>query len=810
MTQRTWPEKEFNVTAMREALSQAQEMQNSVTKRLDETWQLAGPTNIGGRVTALAVHSDNPETIFAGAALGGVFKSTDGGYNYLPVFEEDFALSSGALAMDPNDQNTVWLGTGEANSSGDSYPGVGVYVTRDGGDNWNYSGLPESYHIGRVAVDPSDSDRIFVAVMGKLFGKNDERGVYRSIDGGESWENVFFLSDSTGCIDLEINPLNPDTIYAAMWERIRTPERRSVSGPTSGIYRSVNGGDTWEELLNGLPDIDNTGRISIAISPSDPSRLYAFYSDHPGSFMGAYKTSSHGESWIELNLGNYGYDLYSSFGWYFGEIMVSPTNPNRVYVCGVPMISSNDGGTNWEYSFNDAHVDHHALWINPNNPNHVISGHDGGINISSNAGMNSDRFTYLPATQFYAISHDHNYPYRLYGGTQDNGTMRTMTGNINDWEEIYGGDGFVVEVDPTNSDRIYACYQWGGLGRSDNGGDWFGYIASDFSDDRTNWMMPYVIDYTATNRLYAGTYRVWRSEDYGNSWTTISENLTDGVNGGALGFHTITTLAVSHMDANVIYAGTDDGNIWVTRDGGVIWNEVSGMIPDRWVTRVTIDPQNPAIVYAALSGYKVEDPLPHLFKSEDYGTTWNPICEGLPEQPINDVLVDPEDSARLYVGTDYGVYVTYDSGLNWEALGEGLPSASVFDLHLVEETRTLVAGTHGRSMYTYELGPYSDVPGGSVTKILPEEITIQAYPNPFNAFTTVVINLPETSDVHIEIIDLLGRRVSSLCNESLSAGKHSFTWNGSDSDGNTLASGMYILKVISDQKRISKRLTLVK
>jgi len=806
MRQRTWPSEEFNIEAMQEGFRQSKLMHQSSGSQLNETWELAGPSNIGGRVTALAVHPDNPGIIYAGAAFGGVFKSIDDGQNFFPVFEEDFALSIGAMASDPQNPETIWLGTGEANSSGDSYPGNGVYVTRNGGDTWEHKGLENSFHIAQMEVDPTDSNRVFVAVMGGLYNRNDERGVYRTINGGDSWENVFFLNDSTGCIDVEVNPLNPDTIYAVMWERVRSAEVRNVAGYGSGIWRSYDGGDNWEELTNGTPQDEFLGRGSLAIAPSDPSVLYLFYSNHPGYFHSAYKSTDYGDTWTTIDPDNgIESNLYSSFGWYFGEIKVSPVNPDHVYVMGVYMYKSTDGGEFWDYVFLDSHVDHHAMWINPNNPNHVISGHDGGVNISYNGGMTTDMHTYLPNTQFYAINHHPANTENLYGGTQDNGTIRTTTGSINDWHEIYGGDGFYVQIDPVDSQIMYACYQWGGLSRSDNGGEWFESINYYFEDDRTNWMTPYQIDPNNHESLFLGTYRIWQSDNYGNSWSPISPNLTDTPEDDEnRRYHTITTLSVSPIEEGVIYAGTDDGNVWVTTNGGTLWERIDETLPERWVTRVTADPREEGVVYVALSGYHDFSPLSHLYRSEDYGQTWVSISDGLPEQPINDIVVDPWDSDRLYVATDWGVFYSLNLGVTWETLGEGLPSVSIFDLDFINFERILVAGTHGRSMYKYDLGPYSGA-GEAPESILPENLIVNAYPNPFNAEANINVNLPSSGHLKVEVYNLLGRRVAQLVDGHAEAGWQKLHW-----DGSGVSSSTYIVRAITDTEHVSKRITLVK
>ncbi|MBS1262332.1 MAG: Xyloglucanase [Calditrichaeota bacterium] len=809
MLQRIGPDGTLDVGGVRDASEQANRLR-AQPHELDEPWTLAGPTNIGGRLTALAVHPNDPSTIYAGSAVGGVFKSIDFGATFTPVFDEDFALSAGALAIDPADPQRVWYGTGEANGSGDSYPGNGIYLTEDGGDTWEYKGLPESYHIGRIVIDPTDSERVFVAVSGRMFGMNPERGVYRTEDGGDTWEQVFFLTDSTAAVDLEINPNNPDTVFAVMWERFRTPARRICWGQTSGVWRSVNGGDTWTRLTNGLPVGDHVGRGMLAIAPTSPDRLYIAFHDDDNEFLAFYRSDDGGDSWTEYDIDGLGNQLYSSFGWYFGENIVEPGDEDVVYLGGVRVLRSMDGGVNWTTVFSDAHVDHHGFWINTNNPAMVMTGHDGGFNLSQNRGQTSQRFTYLPNTQFYAITHDATVPHRLYGGTQDNGTMRTLTGEIDDWEQIFGADGFYCLVDPRDNDVIYVCYQYGNLLRSLDGGSSFDYIHWEWNSDRTNWMTPYAFDPNNYDRLFVGTYRVWRTDNRGNDWTPISEDLTDGDDPGSLVFGTITTIDASPVSEGLIIAGTDDGNVWRTLNGGDSWTRIDDDLPDMWVSRVAFHPDSASTVFVTFSGHRIGDGTPHIFRSGDFGASWTDISGNLPEGPINDVIIDPDDPSRLYAGTDFGVFASYNYGGSWEALGTGLPTSAVFDLEFVGETRTLVAGTHGRSMYTCPLGPAGDASEHEAEVPLSPDLVVSSYPNPFNSAANVVVALPRPGELTVRVIDLLGREVATLAEGSLAAGRHRYVWDGLTASGAPAASGTYLALAESGEMRTARRIQLIR
>ncbi len=698
--QRAYPLGKIPLDQYLASLEQAKAMRAKAGDKDGIIWSEAGPTNIPGRITDIAVHPEYPNIIYAGAACGGVFKSTDNGASWTPIFDEQGTPSIGALAINPDDPQILYVGTGEANGSGDSYPGTGIYKSTDGGSSWSHIGLEDSYHIGRIALHPKDPEIVFVAACGKLFGTNPERGIYKSTDGGTTWEQKLFISDSTAAIDVALDPTDLNTIYAAMWERLRAPDRRKVGGWTSGIYKSTDGGNSWYQLTNGLPQsADTIGRIGLSVCASSPNVVYAIYCNHPGRFMGVYKSTDYGESWTRTNDSILD-GFLGGFGWYFGNLRVDPTNPNRVFVMGVDLYRSTNGGSSWSEVGYSVHVDHHAMFISPMEPNRIYLGCDGGVYLSTNGGTAWSICTNQPSTQFYAITIDHLNPQRLYGGTQDNGTLRTLTGDLDDWEMIHGGDGFYCNVDYTNSNVIYAEYQWGWLRKStDLGYNWY-YIMDgiDYSD-RRNWCTPVIMDPVDHNTLYYGSYRLYKTTDGGEWWSPISADLTDGPGGGNLTYGTITTIAVAPSNTQVIYVGTDDANVWVTTDGGDNWIDISAGLPDRWVTRVTVDPYADSVAYVTFSGHRVSSPLPHIYRTTNYGTTWQSISSNLPEGPINDVIVDPQNSSVLYVGSDVGVYITYDLGGSWEPLGTGLPITTVHDLAFHEPTRKLVAGTHGRSMF---------------------------------------------------------------------------------------------------------------
>jgi photosystem II stability/assembly factor-like uncharacterized protein len=703
--QRAYPFNEIPKERYQQALEEAKVIRNQkgAGPFRHALWTFAGPTNIPGRITDIAVDPLDETHIYVASAAGGVYLSNNSGNVWTPIFDDVGVQSIGAIAISPTDRDLIYVGTGEANASGDSYEGTGIYKSTDGGNSWKLNGLSESYHIGRIVVSPDNT--VFVAVMGKLFGTNPERGVYRSTDDGETWEQMFHINDTTGCVDIARSE-NTGYLFAAMWQRYRMPNERRVGGYGSGIYRSTDEGETWQQLTVGLPaNGPDVGRIGLSVIDSV---VYAIYADHPGYFLGVYKSINSGSSFSRVNDGALS-DIYSSFGWYFGNIRVSESDPNIVFVLGLDLMRSTNGGSSWSYVDNGIHVDHHAMWISPSTPGFIYDGCDGGVNHSTNWGSTwYNRFD-MGNTQFYAITIDFLNPERLYGGTQDNGTMRTPDGGLDNWDHILGGDGFYCEVDFTDSDVIYAEYQGGNLYKSTNFGSTWEWALSniDYYADRHNWSTPFVMDKNDPNTMYYGSNKLYKTTNGGNYWTTISGDLTNGEDPGNLTYGTITTIDVSATDSDVLIVGTDDANVWITQNGGDSWDHVSATLPNRWVTRVVISPADESVAYVALSGYKESDHLPHIFRTSNYGQNWIAIDGNLPDAPINDVIVDPLIDQTLYIGTDFGPFYTTDMGVTWQALGTGIPLAPIHDLDFHSPTRKLVAGTHGRSMYAVSL----DCPG---------------------------------------------------------------------------------------------------
>lgn len=820
--QRTFPHGIADKTAHLEALQQAHKLRSLAKASTKEAeWQFAGPTNIGGRISDVEFNPLNSQIVYAGAATGGVFKSTDGGITWFPIFDDQAVLTIGDLAVDPNQPETIYVGTGEANGGHNNFPGGGVYKSMNGGATWQFIGLELTTSIGRIIVDPANSNRVFVAAVGSYFAKDSDRGVYRSENGGQTWQQVLFVNDSTGAIDLVIDPNNPAKLFAATWERIRPPKFGThLNGSSSGIYRTLDGGDTWQRLgaTEGLPGPrQNVGRIGLAICATQPDQLYALYTNSGYSYDSHYRSRDGGNSWQQLPSTQTLRDGFVNFSWYFGNVRVHPANPERVYILDVDMMLSNDGGASWNFA-NTSHVDHHALAFDPLDPNHQIVGHDGGLDYSTNNGGTWKKVEALPVTQFYQITIDQTNPERLYGGTQDNGTMRTLTGALNDWEIFYGGDGFYVIVDPNDPNVIYAESQNGWLGKSTDGGASFQLVMNGITESETfrNWSTPVVMDPNNSNVLYYGSNRVYRTTNGAEFWEAISDNLTDNEPGSRL--RTVTTIAVAPSNSNVVYAGTDDSHVWVTPDGGLTWNEISEPLPYRWVTRVAVDPTDENVAYVTFSGLKWRDPQPHVFRTTDMGATWENISNNLPDAPINTIVVDPLYPNLLYVGTDVSAYYSGDYGKHWQPLGIGLPMVTVYDIVVHSFERILVAGTHARSMYKLDLSAYTGVAAPHEQQ--PERFTLaQNYPNPFsplgrgtfgNLFTNISFVLPEQAEVSLKIYNVNGQLVRTLVTEQRAAGRHIEKWDGKNSIGGNVASGVYWYRLQSRGQIQQKKMILVR
>ena len=798
----------------------AVEMKMSMEKDnpLGLTWTASGPYNIGGRITAIVVDPGNTNIIIAGAAAGGIIKSTDGGVSWEPKTDFVPSLSVGSLKMDPLNPNIIYCGTGEANNATEVYPGFGMLKSTDKGDTWTLVGLDSTMSLGEISISPQNPNTIYAASGGGLYSKGTNRGIYKSVNGGLNWTQVFYLNDSTSAVDVAIDPSDSNRVYAAMMERLRGPSFRKAGGVSSGVYMSTDAGATWARITNGLPaPAANIGRICIAVAPSNPNYVYTLYrkvsntssASQDNVFEGFYMSTNKGANWTRMPDGILDSE-FSNFGWYFGMIEVDPTDHNKIYVGDVDTYRSTNGGTSWTNitdayggTFDEQHPDMHALWINPSNVSNIFNGNDGGMFITTNGGTNWNKSYDLPISQFYASDIDYQLPDRKYGGLQDNGSVGTKTGGTADWDHFYGGDGFVFKIDYNDSNVMYAESQNGGIGRSTNGGNSFNSIRNGVDFSRTNWNTPYILDREISTTLYIGTYKVFRSTNRGSSWTAISPDLTRGQN-GRLGTITCISSAPYTGGARVIYTGTDDAKVSVTTNSGTTWTDVTGSLPSRYMTDVVTDMRNPATAYVSLSGYTLDENTPRIYRTTDFGATWTSIAGNLPDVPVNSIIIEETRDSILFVGTDAGVYYTSNLGATWQAVGTGLPNSPVFDINYHQPTHLLVAATHGRSIYSVDVS--SIVVGvHNISQIAETYSLSQNYPNPFNPSTKIQFSIPKSGNVKITVYDVTGKEAKVLVNERKEIGQYEVEFNGS-----SLASGVYFYRIEAGDFREAKRMVLVK
>jgi photosystem II stability/assembly factor-like uncharacterized protein len=705
----------------------------------------------------------------------------------------------------------VWVGTGDANGTVDGYDGTGVYVSRDGGLHWQARGLRTTSHIASIVVNPLDTNIVLAGAMGKAFTTDPERGLYRSTDGGATWTRTLYVNDSTGVSDIAINPLHPDTVYCATWTRVRRLTYRRAAGPDCAVWRSTNGGVTWTRIMNGLPVAGtDQGRFAIAVAPNRPSRLYASCTSGSTSGYvgtGLYRSDDGGDSWARVDLGTTHRNAFGGFSWYFGRVVVAPFDPDDVWVLGVRLLHSVDGGATLADVTGAMHVDQHALWLDPFDATRAWVGNDGGFFWAS-AGTWQKSLN-LPITQFYSGSVAPGNNARIMGGAQDNGTVKTETGP-SAWGEILGGDGLMCQWHPSNASLLYAEWQYAcdksGVRRSTNGGVSFSTSTGWVGTDRFNWNTPYTFNPRNANTMLAGTHRVYKSLNGGVSWGTTSGDLTTNP-GAAVVYGTISAVAISATDTSLYLVGTDDGRVWRSTSAGATWQDVSTGLPKRYVTCVVADPNVQGLLYVSFSGFGQDLHDPRVFRSTDAGLTWTSINGNLPDAPVNDLIPDPVLSGTLYAATDLGVFVTRNQGVTWTALGGVMPIQPVWDLVLHAGSRQLFAFTHGRSAWKLDLGSVPlDVPTTTVSHGL--ELSAPA-PNPARASTSVELTLASSAQVHVAVYDASGRTVRELHHGELAAGRHSWAWNARDARGARVRSGVYFVRASDGVTSRTQRVVLV-
>jgi photosystem II stability/assembly factor-like uncharacterized protein len=685
-------------------------------------WRLIGPFR-GGRVLAVTGVPSQPNTYYFGAVSGGVWKTTDGGVTWDPLFDKQTSTSSiGSIAVADSDPNVIYAGTGEACIRGNISHGDGVYKSTDSGKTWSNVGLKDTRHIGKVIVHPTDANVAFVAALGHAYGANTERGIFRTRDGGKTWEKVLYLDDRTGGIDIVFNPSNPHILFAAMWEGYRTPWMLNSGGDKDGLYRSSDDGTTWKRIEgHGLPE-GPLGRIGVGVSGGDSSVVYALIEAKKG---GLYRSTDGGETWMLVNDDH----RFRQRAWYFTHVWADPKDSNKVYIANTGFYRSIDAGKTFE-RIPAPHGDHHGLWIDPNNTNRLINGNDGGATISVDGGKNWSSLENQPTAQFYHVVADNDFLFRVYGSQQDNSSVGIRTrsdhGFIDqrDWDAVGGGESGYIAVDPRDSNIVYADDQGPFLTRFDRSNgqtqsiqqwpeDISGHPAS-VQKYRHTWTMPLIISSHNPDVIYHASQYVMRSSDEGRTWTEISPDLTrndkskQADSGGPITkdqysveyYDVVFTLAESPKQDGVLWAGTDDGLIHLTRDGGKNWSNVTPKEIPEWamISLIEASPFDPGTAYAAVDAHKLDNFKPYILKTSDFGKTWTKIISGLPENEyVHAVREDPTCKGLLYAGTETGIWVSFDDGGHWQPLQLNLPVTPIHDL--VVHGKDLIVATHGRSFW---------------------------------------------------------------------------------------------------------------
>jgi len=693
-----------------------------------------GPAAISGRISAIDVVASNPNHIVVGAATGGVWISDNGGLTWEPVFDDQPVASIGSIAINQSNPDIIWVGTGEGNVRNSTSIGGGLFKSTDGGKSWKLMGLANSERINRIALHPNNPDIAYVAAMGTLWGPNEERGVYKTTDGGKSWERILYINDSTGATDIKIDTVNPDKLFAGMWQFRRWPYYFKSGGEGSGLYVTYDGGQSWQQKTeeDGLP-AGELGRMAFALSPANPKRVYALVEAEKSALL---RSDDGGDSWSKVN------EEYNVADrpFYYTEIAADPQNADIIYNIGTRVRVSIDGGKTFAYnpvinccaSGNTIHIDNHAYWINPKDSNHLIFGNDGGLAISRDKGETFRFVRNLPLAQFYHIAVDNDLPYHVYGGLQDNGSWRGPSEvwenagirNLH-WQEVGFGDGFDTLPDPDNSRSGYGMSQGGNLYRWNLDTSEQKLVMPDppttDTELRFNWNTALAIDPFDPNTVYYGSQFVHRSRDRGQTWETISGDLTSNdpdmqtyrKSGGltadvtaAENYTSITAIAPSKLDRKVLWVGSDDGRVNVTRNGGESWSRIDskarGVSPGAWVAMITPSPHDAGTAFVVFDDHRRSDMKPYVYRVENYGSRWKQISTAEMRGYALSVLQDPVDPDLLFVGTEFGLYISTDGADSWTRFTAGLPTVSVMDMAIQARENDLVLGTHGRAAYVID------------------------------------------------------------------------------------------------------------
>jgi len=799
-------------------------------------WRPIGPAVTSGRVVDLAV-AEGPESrvgdrlgklMYAASASGGVWKSTNGGTTWEPVFDKQTTSSIGDIALAPSNPEIVWVGTGESNNQRSSSWGDGVYKSENGGKTWANMGLKTSQHIGRIIIHPTNPNIVFVAAVGPLWADGGERGLFKTMDGGKTWSNVLKISEHTGVTDVVMDPTDPSTMYAAAFQRQRKAYSFVGGGPESGIYKSIDGGAAWTKLTEGLPKGD-IGRIGLDVSRSQPRTVYATMETKTPE---VYRSDDYGASWRKTG-------TYNEYPWYMSQIRVDPKNPERVYLLGVPIFVSEDGGVTSKPTATSAHVDYHAMWIDPMDPDHFVIGNDGGVYITHDRGQTTDFVGNLPIAQYYAIDLDNRQPYYyVYGGLQDNNSWagpsqtRNRQGITNsDWYVTVGGDGFYSAVDPTDPNVVYAEYQNGGVIRYDvkTGEQKTIQPQTKFGQQnlRWNWSAPILISPFDHNTVYMGANYLFRSPNRGDSWQQLGGDMTrqldrdklplmgklwtkDAVawHAGTADFGNISTIDESPLRKGLLYVGTDDGLIQVSRDDGATWTKIDkfpGIPAMTYVSRVVASRHDEGTVYATFDGHRSNDFKPYVLRSTDFGKTWTSITSNLPVSSVQVIREHPRAPSLLFIGNEMGAFYSGNGGKSWSRLQYNLPTVPVHDIRIHARENDLVIGTHGRGIYIIDditpleklaeaqrmermyLFPVkavtlfnynTSIPGGARGAGSLGERSFSAPNPPFGSTLTYYIkdSLPKGRSLTLAIYDSVGKKIRDLT-VNTKPGMHRATWD---------------------------------
>jgi photosystem II stability/assembly factor-like uncharacterized protein len=728
-------------------------------------WSYLGPTNISGRSTDHAVaDKDGRRRIYAAYATSGIWKTDDEGATWQVIWEHMPSTSIGDIAVAPSNPDVVWVGTGEANIFRASMAGVGIYKSTDAGKTWQHMGLTDTQTIARIVVHPTNPDIVYVAASGHEWTDNEMRGVFKTTDGGRNWSKILYKSPRTAAIDLVMHPADPNTLYATTWQRIRrkwSDPRVEPGYNESTIMKTTDGGRTWTDVSQGLPAAQFRGRIGIDISRSKPDTLYALVDNYEigrearpgqrdaygrpmpadqGFIKGAdvYRTDDAGKTWRQTSRQDQTMIDYlnnnqsGTYGWVFGQIRIDPTNPETIYILGVPLSRSTDGGRTFASFAQGVHGDHHGMWIDPANTNIIYNSNDGGFYQTSDGGKSWKFAVAAGGSQFYNVELDTSTPMWAYGSIQDIGSRR---GRIDiskgrgavpaaAWEGAPGGEGSNHAVDPTNPNIVYSHGFYGDFTRTDLGAAPAGgrgrgsatpiRPADPTAELRAQWMAPFIISPHDNTIVYAGFQTLYKSKNRGDAWETISKDLSDnnsaqmGQNPSAIPYQTIIAVAESPKKKDLLYVGTDDGRLHTTIDGGKEWTELTTKLPvRRWISRVTPSAQAEGTVYVTQRGREDDDFAAYIYKSTDFGKTFQSIVNNIPAGPVNVIREDPKNPNVLYVGTDFGVFVSTNGGARWEVLGGNLPSVQVSDLQISPRDNVIVISTYGRGMWVFDASAIS-------------------------------------------------------------------------------------------------------